>query len=117
MNTPAVASRFQSGSDPVRRQLFPTSSNTQPGGQAGGNLAPSGSGSAATHGSGLTSTGSSTALTAVNAGDSSLAPINPLPVPRVENVPPVVKAAKAINAFLQMDESFPDLDSYCRRKR
>lgn len=117
MNTPAVASRFQSGSDPVRRQLFPTSSNTQPGGQAGGNLVPSGSGSAATHGSGLASTGSSTALTAVNAGDSSLAPINPLPVPRVENVPPVVKAAKAINAFLQMDESFPDLDSYCRRKR
>jgi nuclear pore complex protein Nup155 len=34
----------------------------------------------------------------------------------VENVPPVVKAAKAINTFLQMDEGFPGLDTYCGRK-
>lgn len=116
LNTPAVASRFQSGPDPVRRQLFPASSNNQPGSQPGGNLASGSSGSAATHGGGLAPGGTSTALTAVNAGDAGLVAANPLPTLRVENVPPVVKAAKAINSFLQMDESFPDLDSYCRRK-
>lgn len=116
LNTPAVASRFQSGSDPVRRQLFPASSNNQPGGQVGGNLASGGLGTTATQGGGLASSRSSTALTAVNTGDAGLVAANPLPTPRLENVPPVVKAAKAINAFLQMDESFPDLDSYCRRK-
>lgn len=49
---------------------------------------------------------------------NALAPTNlqPVPVLRAENVPPVVKAAKAINAVLQADESFPDLDSYCRRR-
>ncbi|KYK61365.1 nucleoporin Nup157/170 [Drechmeria coniospora] len=30
LNTPAVASRFQAGSDPVRRQLFPISERSQP---------------------------------------------------------------------------------------
>ncbi|EFY99909.1 nuclear pore complex subunit Nup170 [Metarhizium robertsii] len=115
LNTPAVASRFQSGSDPVRRQLFPASSNNQPGSQVGGNLASGGLGTTATQGGGLASSRSSTALTAVNTGDAGLVAANPLPTPRLENVPPVVKAAKAINAFLQMDESFPDLDSYCRQ--
>jgi nuclear pore complex protein Nup155 len=42
--------------------------------------------------------------------------VTPLPPPRVETLPPVVKAAKAINAFLQSDANFPDIDSYCKRK-
>ncbi|GAB0133086.1 hypothetical protein EsDP_00001502 [Epichloe bromicola] len=116
LNTPAVASRFQSCSDPVRRQLFPTSSNLQSSGQASGSLALGNAGSAATHStSGGGAQGPSTTVTSANAGNAGLVATNPLPPPRVENVPPVLKAAKAINSFLQMDESFPDLDSYCRQ--
>jgi nuclear pore complex protein Nup155 len=33
-----------------------------------------------------------------------------------EEVPPVVRAAQCINRVLQRDESYPDIDSYCRRK-
>ena len=106
LNTPAVASRFESGSDPVRRQLFPASSNNQPGGQVGGNLASGGLGTTGDTGRWVQLVRSSTALTAVNTGDAGLVAANPLPTPRLENVPPVLKAAKAINAFLQMDESF-----------
>ncbi|KAK2616776.1 hypothetical protein QQS21_000153 [Conoideocrella luteorostrata] len=115
LNTPAVASRFQSGSDPVRRQLFPISSNTQSGTQAGGNLGASHSGLTATNAGNTGTQGSSTAMTAVNAGNAGLAAANPLPPSRIESIPPVVKAAKAINSFLQMDENFSDLDSYCRQ--
>ncbi|KAG5930306.1 hypothetical protein E4U42_002230 [Claviceps africana] len=112
LNTPAVASRFQSGSDPARRQLFPSSSSLPSGGQAGGNLAGGNSALATTS---AEAQGSSTAVTAISAGNAELAATHVLPLPRPENVPPVLKAAKAINSFLQMDESFPDLDSYCRQ--
>ncbi|KAG6007326.1 hypothetical protein E4U21_006137 [Claviceps maximensis] len=112
LNTPAVASRFQSGSDPVRRQLFPNSSNLPSSSQVGSNLAASNSGLATAS---AETQGSSTAVTAINARNAELAATNSLPLPRPENVPPIVKAAKAINSFLQMDESFPDLDSYCRQ--
>lgn len=37
------------------------------------------------------------------------------PPPAPENAPPVLKAAKVVNELLQLDESYPDLDSYCRR--
>lgn len=30
-------------------------------------------------------------------------------------VPPITRAAALINRTLQMDEAYPDLDSYCRR--
>ena len=40
----------------------------------------------------------------------------PLPPPQSAAVPPVIKAARAVNEFLQSDENFPDLDSYIRRK-
>ena len=40
-----------------------------------------------------------------------------LPPPQTrEDVPPVVKAAQVVNQNLQTDESYPDLDSYCRRR-
>ncbi|KAK0636503.1 putative nuclear pore complex protein [Bombardia bombarda] len=38
----------------------------------------------------------------------------PLPPPGREDLPPVLKAAQSINRTLQLDESYPDLDSYCR---
>ena len=58
-----------------------------------------------------------TAATSASAqGSDSLVAQNSMPPPRPENVPPVVKAANAINTFLKTDESFPDLDSCCRRK-
>ncbi|GAO18956.1 hypothetical protein UVI_02059370 [Ustilaginoidea virens] len=116
LNTPAVASRFQSGSDPVRRQLFPTSSSAQSGGQGGGNLVSGNSIPALVPGGSVRTQESSETLTTVSdSSDSGFVAANPLPAPRVENVPPILKAAKAINSFLQMDESFPDLDSYCRQ--
>jgi nuclear pore complex protein Nup155 len=31
-------------------------------------------------------------------------------------LPPILKAARSVNQVLQADESFPDLDSYCRRE-
>jgi nuclear pore complex protein Nup155 len=40
-----------------------------------------------------------------------------LPATQVrDDVPLIVKAARVINQTLQTDESYPDLDSYCRRK-
>lgn len=36
--------------------------------------------------------------------------------PREEALPPVTKAAKCVNETLQIEESFPDIDSYCRRE-
>ncbi|KAG6029595.1 hypothetical protein E4U19_000882 [Claviceps sp. Clav32 group G5] len=113
MNTPAVASRYQTGSDPVRRQLFPSSMNLPSKGQGGANPAAGVSTSTSSE-----TQGSSATVTAINTGstgNAGLAATSPLPIPRPENVPPVVKAAKAINSFLQMDENFPDLDSYCRQ--
>jgi nuclear pore complex protein Nup155 len=39
-----------------------------------------------------------------------------LPPPQArEDLPPVVKAAQVVNQTLQLDESYPDIDSYCRR--
>lgn len=121
LNTPAIASRFQTGGDPVRRQLFPVSDNQTPaasGGATSGNMdappqpaAMSRGGTTAASAAAASSSG-----TVATAQGGGLAPLNPLPPPRAENIPPVLRAAKAINAFLQLDEGFPDLDSYCRRK-
>lgn len=108
VNTPAVVSRYQTSShDPVRRTLF--SSEAQ-------NPQTAVATTAAAHGT--VATTASTAVTAAesNAEGAGLASLTPMPPPRVENMPPVLKAAKAINTFLQSDENFPDLDSYCRRK-
>lgn len=118
LNTPAVASRFGGGQDPVRRQLFPVSESSQS--LTGSTLVGSGSANNLA-GAASTSRAGSLGSGTVGAGSqpsNALAPTNlqPVPVLRAENVPPVVKAAKAINAFLQADESFPDLDSYCRRR-
>ncbi|KAK3323968.1 Non-repetitive/WGA-negative nucleoporin C-terminal-domain-containing protein [Cercophora scortea] len=38
----------------------------------------------------------------------------PPPPPAREDLPPVLRAAQCINTTLQLDESYPDLDSYCR---
>ena len=32
------------------------------------------------------------------------------------SLPPLLRAARSVNAALQLDESYPDLDSYCKRK-
>ncbi|KAH6856127.1 Non-repetitive/WGA-negative nucleoporin C-terminal-domain-containing protein [Chaetomium sp. MPI-CAGE-AT-0009] len=38
-----------------------------------------------------------------------------LPPPHLrEDLPPVAKAAQVVNQTLQLDESYPDIDSYCR---
>ena len=53
-----------------------------------------------------------------NGGSSDVVDVNgggPLPTAvQREELPPVVKAAQSINQTLQLDESYPDLDSYCR---
>jgi nuclear pore complex protein Nup155 len=105
LNTPAVASRFQSGSDSVRRQLFTGNDSNQ---------AVSHKSSAPVSSSrSVAATAPSAPRTASN--DSLIVP-TALPPLRTENVPPVVKAARAINACLQSDGRYPDLDSYCRRR-
>ncbi len=39
-----------------------------------------------------------------------------LPPPQArDDLPPVAKAAQVVNQTLQLDESYPDIDSYCRR--
>ncbi|KAF7560927.1 hypothetical protein G7046_g3212 [Stylonectria norvegica] len=103
LNTPAAMSRFQTGTDPVRRQLFhlPDTSQSVPAKSSGTSTT---AGNAA-----ITTTSSQTT------GSGGLIAPNPLPLPRSENVPPIAKAAKDINAFLQADASYPDLDSYCRQ--
>ncbi|CAM1503113.1 Fc.00g078890.m01.CDS01 [Cosmosporella sp. VM-42] len=103
MNTPAVMSRFQTGSDHVQRKLFPMTETSQ--------SAPAKSSSTSTTARSAPITTTSSTPT----GSGALVTPTPLPPPRSENVPPVVKAAKAINAFLQTDGSYPDLDSYCRQ--
>lgn len=98
LNTPAVASKYQTGQDPTRRQLFPPSESSGSLQQVPQNapLPPSQSAPGGLGGGMLTT--------------------NPLPPPRSEAVPPVIKAARAVNDFLQSDENFPDVDSYIRRK-
>jgi nuclear pore complex protein Nup155 len=54
--------------------------------------------------SALTST-SNGGLEAVNQSQAPEAPL-----------PPILKAARSVNRVLQLDESFPDLDTYCRGK-
>ncbi|PHH69897.1 hypothetical protein CDD82_7460 [Ophiocordyceps australis] len=99
LNTPAVASRYQGGPDPVRRNLFPVpdAANAPAADQnfrqrappAGGENAipPAGAPKAATAASGL----------------------------RSENLSPATRAARAIDCFLNLDASFPDLDTYCKQ--
>lgn len=98
LNTPA-ASRFANDNEPVRRRLFAEgeapSSNNSGALVAGSNLAPATIASTSTSG-GLVSTSSA-------------------PAPQ-QNIPPVTRAAQAVNQFLQSDENYPELDSYCRRK-
>ncbi|KAM0247373.1 hypothetical protein ACHAQJ_009859 [Trichoderma viride] len=107
VNTPAIVSRYQTSHDPVRRTLFSVSD---------GQSAQTSAAATTTVPHGAVSTGSTAATTTVaNVEGVGLASLTPLPPPRVENIPPVLKAAKAINGFLQLDESFPDLDSYCRQ--
>ncbi|KAM5345253.1 hypothetical protein ACJ41O_011115 [Fusarium nematophilum] len=105
LNTPAVASRFQSGPDPVRRQLFPPSESSQPASTQRTTTSTSASRSVAV----------TTPASSSTPANTSLVTPTVLPPPRSENVPPVVKAAKAINSFLHADGRFPDLDSYCRQ--
>lgn len=95
LNTPAAARN-----DPTRRRLF-NEPSTPSGGQLSGARPAAGSGPVAlgSSGGGLQSPAQST-----RAGQTA----GPLP--------PITKAAKSVNDVLQLDESYPDLDSYCRRK-
>ncbi|KAH6685905.1 nucleoporin Nup157/170 [Plectosphaerella plurivora] len=97
INTPAP-SRFQSGNDAVQRRLFV---HEGAGNSSGGESLvrrPS-----QTMGSHQSASGSSGAL----------APVAQPQLP-AQDVPPVVKAAQAVNRALQSDQSYPDLDSYAR---
>jgi nuclear pore complex protein Nup155 len=95
VNTPGPAPRYPSGQDPVRRQLFNTADASQT------VSAPSQQNSA---------TAPQISTVATVPGSSIL------PVQAPEDLPPVVKAAKAINSFLQLDENFIGLDTYSGRK-
>lgn len=121
LNTPAVASRFRTEQDPVSKNLFPRSESGQRAapGSLRRNSSSSTSRSRAVARSGLVpgkTAGSLLDMTAQSGDATAVAPANPVPIRRVENIPPVVRAARAINGSLTSDENFPDIDSYCRRK-
>ncbi|RDA83830.1 hypothetical protein CP532_5137 [Ophiocordyceps camponoti-leonardi (nom. inval.)] len=104
LNTPVAVSRLQSASDPTRRQLFSMAdSNSSP---AVG---------AASDGASTVASALAPPVDADASSQSGLVATAPLPPSRPANVPPILRAAKAINSCLQLDESFPDLDSYCRQ--
>lgn len=67
-----------------------------------------------TTGSSVASTGGGGTLSSGSAGGTVSTSSGGLPAR--DELPPVVKAAQSINQTLQLDESYPDLDSYCRRK-
>ncbi|KAI1334484.1 Non-repetitive/WGA-negative nucleoporin C-terminal-domain-containing protein [Xylariaceae sp. FL0016] len=93
LHTPAVASRFNSQDDPVRRRLFPqnSSSNSQ--------------------------------VSRFQDVNSSLnAPTTPAEeqMMRLQTAPvppqsPLAKAAMFVNGALTKDEQYPELDTYCRQ--
>jgi hypothetical protein len=93
VNTPGPAPRF--APDPVRRQLFPSADPTQ---------------------SGPSTSLQNPAPVAQPAPVAAVPGGAVLPTRPIEDVPPVVKAAKAINAFLQLDENFAGVDNYSGRK-
>ena len=112
VNTPAVPSKFQTKQDSVSRQLFPVSENNPDGSQAPLGKDPASAKAvekAGTKDAAETKKAEENAEGAEGA-DSSKDSKEP------ENIPPLLKAAKAINASLKADENFPELDSYCRRK-
>ncbi|ROT42235.1 nucleoporin Nup157/170 [Sodiomyces alkalinus F11] len=101
INTPAI-SRFQPNSDdPVRRRLFGNDANNA--GSGVGAAGPLGARPHQVSAPAPTTPGASRPL--------SVAPQAQQPP---QDVPPVTKAAQAVNRFLQADQSFPELDSYAR---
>lgn len=91
-NTPAPARN-----DAVRRRLFSE--------QAGAG------------GTGTSMGASTSGAVAAVADNSRLQAVGQPQLPQSEPpLPPILKAARSINQVLQHDESYPDLDSYCRRK-
>ncbi|KAI1775530.1 nucleoporin-domain-containing protein [Hypoxylon cercidicola] len=94
LHTPAVASRFNSQQDPVRRRLF--RENSVPGQVARfGQDASIG-------------VDAPTDLAAEQA-------LRSLPVQNLPPLPPLAKAASYINNALTRDGEYPQLDSYCRQ--
>jgi len=90
LNTPAAGRR----ADPVRRKLFDdlpraasATTTGYPRGRDGADLPPS----------------------------AQQLP-QPPPAEATASLPPILKAARSVNQVLQQDESYPDLDSYCRRE-
>jgi nuclear pore complex protein Nup155 len=92
LNTPAVQK-----TDAVRRRLF----NDTPG--------PVSSSHTGTTSSAVVSNMSGSNMGLQSQSQSQAAPTEP-------PLPPILKAARSVNNVLDLDESFPDLDSYCRRK-
>jgi nuclear pore complex protein Nup155 len=99
VNTPGPATRFPPTQDPVRRQLFPQADAGQP---VSNTNAP------------IATPIQPPVVTAPGGAGGPLIPSG-LPTSSSENVPPRLKAAKAINAFLQSDLNFPSIDTYSGR--
>ncbi|TEA18290.1 Nucleoporin NUP170 [Colletotrichum sidae] len=99
LNTPAP-SRFAGDNDAARRRLFVEGDGAQ--------------GSTTTSGSGALVGTSSFAPVTVSSAATSAGLVPTLSQASQQNLPPVTRAAQAINQFLQADENYPELDSYCR---
>ncbi|KAI0198004.1 Non-repetitive/WGA-negative nucleoporin C-terminal-domain-containing protein [Astrocystis sublimbata] len=101
LNTPAVASRFNAQTDPVRRVLFAQ----QP--------APS---AAQGQGQGQPTANPQNGLDPIGTFASRLDGAQPQPgQPAAPPQPPLARAAGFINNVLARDDHYPELDSYCRQ--
>lgn len=99
LNTPAP-SKFAGDSDVVRRRLFSEGDGAQGQSTSGALVGSSGFAPAT-----VSSAGTSGGLVSTSSTQ-----------PSQQNLPPVTRAAQAVNQFLQVDENYPELDSYCRRE-
>lgn len=104
MHTPAVASRFGTNSDTVRRRLF----SEQP---SGSSSAVPTRGSFGPHGLDAPPEGGQASQPVAGGGGGP----NQLPPPPLPQSP-LAKAAGYVNNALTGDEQYPELDQYCKRE-
>jgi nuclear pore complex protein Nup155 len=108
MHTPAVASRFGTNADPLRRRLFGDTSNHPTGGPRpgfgdSGLDAPTGPQQALQPlGQPIGGTGAGQPLATIAAAASPQSPL--------------AKAASYVNNSLVMDRQYPELEQYCKRE-
>lgn len=109
MHTPAVASRFGSNVDPVRRRLFNEGSNHPTGGPLAG-FSQNGFDAPAGPQQALQTVGQPVAVAAIGGQQA------PTTTTAAQPQSPLAKAAGYVNNSLALDGQYPELDQYCKRE-